>query len=44
VGRRRSLDTIKWEREKISMTQDEERRNSIEVGCLPIGQLGSMMV
>ena len=33
VGRRRSLDTIKGEREKTSMKQ-EERRNSIEVGYL----------
>jgi hypothetical protein len=33
VGRMRSLDTIKGEREKTSMKQ-EERRHSIEVWCL----------
>ena len=37
------MDTIKGEREKTSMKQ-VERRNSIEVGCLLNGQLGSMVV
>jgi len=43
VDRRRSLDTIiRGERGKTHMKQ-EKRRSSIEVGCLPNGQLGSMM-
>eukprot|EP00092_Neocalanus_flemingeri_P036504 GFUD01039747.1.p1 GENE.GFUD01039747.1~~GFUD01039747.1.p1 ORF type:complete len:634 (+),score=272.09 GFUD01039747.1:22-1902(+) len=42
VDRRRSLDTIRGEKEKPSMKQ-EKRRSSIEVGCLPNGQLGSML-
>jgi len=41
VDRRRSLDTIKGEREKMT-TKQEKRRSSIEVGCLPNGQVGSM--
>merc|ERR1719233_2381269 len=42
VDRRRSLDTMKGEREKMN-TKQEKRRSSIEVGCLPNGQVGSMM-
>jgi len=43
VDRRRSLDTMKGEREKMN-TKQEKRRSSIEVGCLPNGQVGSMMI
>lgn len=42
VDRRRSLDTIRGEREKDNNRQ-EKRRSSIEVGCLPNGQVGSMV-
>jgi len=42
VDRRRSLDTIKGEREKVN-AKPEKRRSSIEVGCLPNGQVGSMV-
>eukprot|EP00090_Calanus_glacialis_P038158 TRINITY_DN6666_c0_g1_i1.p1 TRINITY_DN6666_c0_g1~~TRINITY_DN6666_c0_g1_i1.p1 ORF type:complete len:651 (-),score=280.69 TRINITY_DN6666_c0_g1_i1:155-1882(-) len=43
VDTKRSLDTIiRGERGKTHMKQ-EKRRSSIEVGCLPNGQLGSMM-
>jgi len=42
VDRRRSLDTIRGDREKPKMKL-EKRRSSIEVGCLPNGQLGSML-
>jgi len=42
VDRRRSLDTIRGEREKSS-TKLDKRRSSIEVGCLPNGQLGTML-
>jgi len=42
VDRRRSLDTIRGEKYK-TINKQEKRRSSIEVGCLPNGQLGSMM-
>jgi len=34
---------MKGEREKMN-TKQEKRRSSIEVGCLPNGQVGSMMI
>jgi len=41
--RRRSLDTIRDQRSTRQSTKPEKRRSSIEVGCLPNGQLGSMI-
>jgi len=41
--RRRSLDTIRDQRSTKQSTKPEKRRSSIEVGCLPNGQLGSMI-